>query len=176
MMRVRGLVSVRIALLSCRRAGNPRAFAPIREPVSGMAPWRERKHRRQSTLQGCNDSPTGGMGMIYPIMKLAAISLAGTTFAASAALAQTKLPPTVTMTAYDTGTSGFNITVAIGKMIKDKYGSDTRVLPAGNDVARLQPLRAHRATLSALGVGGVFAPEGLVGFGPKEWGPQPVQN
>ena len=27
-----------------------------------------------------------------------------------------------------TGTAGFNITVAIGKMMKDKYGTDVRVL------------------------------------------------
>ena len=83
--------------------------------------------------------------MIHPIIRLAAIALAGSALASTAAFAQVKLPPTVTMTAYDTGTSGFNITVAIGKMMKDKYGSDVRVLPAGNDVARLQPLRVNRA-------------------------------
>src|SRR6266480_650074 len=42
-----------------------------------------------------------------------------------------KLPPTMTFTAYDTGTAGFNIAVAVGKMMKDKYGTDLRVLPAG---------------------------------------------
>ena len=97
--------------------------------------------------------------MIKPVIKLAALTLVGTAFTASAALAQVKLPPTITMTAYDTGTSGFNITVAIGKMLKDKYGSDARVLPAGNDVARLQPLRAGRASISAMGVGVFFAQE-----------------
>jgi ABC-type thiamine transport system substrate-binding protein len=93
--------------------------------------------------------------MLNPIMRLAAIALTGTAIATSPAAAQVKLPPTVTMTAYDTGTSGFNITVAVGKMFKDKYGSDTRVLPAGNDVARLQPLRLHRASISAMGVGSI---------------------
>ena len=58
--------------------------------------------------------------MINSVIKLAAIALAGTAVTASAASAQVKLPPTITMTAYDTGTSGFNITVAIGKMMKDK--------------------------------------------------------
>jgi TRAP transporter TAXI family solute receptor len=114
--------------------------------------------------------------MINFVIKLAAIALAGTAVTASTALAQVKLPPTITMTAYDTGTSGFNITVAIGKMMKDKYGSDTRVLPAGNDVARLQPLRTGRATLSAMGVGVFFAQEGLFEFATKEWGPQPLQT
>src|SRR5690349_8199115 len=86
-----------------------------------------------------------------------------------------KLPPTMTMTAYDTGTAGFNITVGVGKMMKDKYGSDVRVLPAGNDVARLAPLRAKRAVSSAMGSGTYFAQEGVFEFGAKEWGPQALQ-
>jgi TRAP transporter TAXI family solute receptor len=113
--------------------------------------------------------------MINPIVKLAAIALSGVAFVATGAVAQVKLPPTVTMTAYDTGTSGFNITVAIGKMMKDKFGSDVRVLPAGNDVARLQPLRVNRAAISAMGAGVYFAQEGVFEFATKEWGPQPVQ-
>src|SRR5215208_1981257 len=86
-----------------------------------------------------------------------------------------KLPPTMTFTAYDTGTAGFNIAVAVGKMMKDKYGTDVRVLPAGNDVARLAPLRAGRAVSSAMGSGSYFAQEGVFEFGAKEWGPQPLQ-
>jgi TRAP transporter TAXI family solute receptor len=86
-----------------------------------------------------------------------------------------KLPPTLTFTAYDTGTAGFNIAVAVGKMMKDKYGTDLRVLPAGNDVARLAPLRAGRAASSAMGSGTYFAQEGVFEFGAREWGPQPLQ-
>ena len=96
--------------------------------------------------------------------------------AAAPALADdVKLPPTMAMTAYDTGTAGFNITVGVGKMMKDKYGSDVRVLPAGNDVARLAPLRAKRAVASAMGSGTYFAQEGVFEFGVKDWGPQPLQ-
>ena len=95
---------------------------------------------------------------------------------AGAANAQAvKLAPTMTMTAYDTGTAGFNITVGIGKTMKDKYGSDVRVLPAGNDVARLQPVRTGRAIAAGMGSGVYFAQEGVFEFGSKEWGPQPVQ-
>ena len=86
-----------------------------------------------------------------------------------------KLPPTMTFTAYDTGTAGFNIAVAVGKMMKDKYGTDLRVLPAGNDVARLAPLRAGRAISSAMGSGSYFAQEGVFEFGAREWGPQALQ-
>src|SRR5438477_9163661 len=86
-----------------------------------------------------------------------------------------KLPTTMAITAYDTGTAGFNITVGVGKMMKDKYGTDVRVLPAGNDVARLAPLRAKRAVASAMGSGVYFAQEGVFEFGAKEWGPQALQ-
>jgi TRAP transporter TAXI family solute receptor len=113
--------------------------------------------------------------MLNPIIRLAAIALTGAAVVTSSAVAQVKLPPTITMTAYDTGTSGFNIAVAIGKMMKEKYGSDVRVLPAGNDVARLQPLRVGRAAISAMGAGVYFSQEGVFEFATKEWGPQPVQ-
>ena len=86
-----------------------------------------------------------------------------------------KLPPTMAVTAYDTGTAGFNIAVGVGKMMKDKYGTDVRVLPAGNDVARLAPLRAKRAAMSAMGSGTYFAQEGVFEFGSREWGPQALQ-
>ena len=86
-----------------------------------------------------------------------------------------KLPSTLTFTAYDTGSSGFNIAVAVGKMLKDKHGTDVRVLPAGNDVARLAPLQAGRAQASAMGIGVYFAQEGVFEFAVKEWGPQPLR-
>ena len=113
--------------------------------------------------------------MIRPITTLASIAMAGTAVLTTAAVAQVKLPPTLTMTAYDTGTAGFNITVAIGKMMKDKYSTDVRVLPAGNDVARLQPVRTGRAIAAGMGSGIYFAQEGVFEFGTKEWGPQAVQ-
>jgi len=93
---------------------------------------------------------------------------------ASLAHAQ-KLPATLTMTAYDTGSSGFNIAVAVGKTLKDRHGTDVRVLPAGNDVARLAPLKAGRAQASAMGIGVYFAQEGVFEFGVRDWGPQPLQ-
>jgi len=99
----------------------------------------------------------------------AALALAGTAHAQDI-----KLPPTVTLTAYDTGSSGFSMAVAIGKAIKDKHGTDVRVLPAGNDVARLAPLRGGRAQASAMGIGAYFAHEGVFEFAVKEWGPQPL--
>ena len=107
------------------------------------------------------------------ILSAGAVALA---LAAGPASAQAvKLPPSLTMTAYDTGTSGFNIAVALGKVMKEKHQSDLRVLPAGNDIARLAPLKAGRAQASAMGIGGYFASEGVFEFATKDWGPQPLQ-
>ncbi|MBM3644815.1 MAG: TAXI family TRAP transporter solute-binding subunit [Alphaproteobacteria bacterium] len=104
-----------------------------------------------------------------------ASAVAGALAAGPVAAQDIKLPPSLTMTAYDTGTSGFNIVVAIGKVMKEKHKSDLRVLPAGNDIARLSPLKAGRAQASAMGIGGYFAAEGIFEFAAKEWGPQPLQ-
>src|SRR6187402_453995 len=114
--------------------------------------------------------------MIHQLKAFAPIALAGVSLLASPAYSEdVKLPPTMVVTAYDTGTAGFNIAVGIGKMMKDKYGTDVRVLPAGNDVARLAPLRAKRAAMSAMGSGTYFAQEGVFEFGTREWGPQALQ-
>ncbi len=115
--------------------------------------------------------------MLRSVVARTVIAAAGATLLFSSALRadDVKLPSTLTFTAYDTGSSGFNIAVAVGKMMKDKYNSSVRVLPAGNDVARLAPLRAGRAIASAMGTGSYFAQEGVFEFGAREWGPQPIQ-
>ncbi|ABD06816.1 TRAP transporter solute receptor, TAXI family [Rhodopseudomonas palustris HaA2] len=114
--------------------------------------------------------------MIRRFGPLASIAVTCATVIATPARAdEAKLPATLAFTAYDTGTAGFNIAVAVGKMMKDKLATDVRVLPAGNDVARLAPLRAGRAQLAWMGSGTYFAQEGVFEFGAKEWGPQPLQ-
>ena len=103
---------------------------------------------------------------------VAAVFAAAALIAPRGADAQTiKLPDTLTLTAYDTGSSGFNIAVAVGKALKDKHGTDVRVLPAGNDVARLAPLKAGRAQASAMGIGVYFAQEGVFEFAREGMGP-----
>jgi ABC-type glycerol-3-phosphate transport system substrate-binding protein len=58
----------------------------------------------------------------------------------SAAAQDVKLPGTLTVTAYETGSNTFNQAVAVGQMLKNKYGTDLRVLPADNNVARQKVL------------------------------------
>ena len=83
------------------------------------------------------------------------------------------IPKEMSWTAYDTGSSGFNIAVAIGQQFKKVLGSDVRILPSGNDTGRLAPVKANRAILSQMGIGTYFAKEGVFEFGAKSWGPQP---
>lgn len=106
---------------------------------------------------------------------LAAAACLALTLAGQAVAQDGKLPSSLTATAYDTGSSGFNMAVAVGKMMKDRNSTDLRVLPGGNDIARLAPLKTGRAQLSAMGVGSYFAQEGVFEFGAKDWGPQPLQ-
>lgn len=88
-----------------------------------------------------------------------------------------KLPTTLTWTAYDVGSGGYNQAVAIGSALKNKLGIDLRVLPGKNDVSRNIPLRDGRVPFSANGVGGSYlAQEGVYEFGAREWGPQAVRS
>ncbi len=114
--------------------------------------------------------PFAKCGFVGALLASCALAVAGTAIAQDP-----KLPPSLTFTAYDTGTAGFNIAVGVGKMIKDKYGSDVRVLPAGNDVARLVPLKTGRAVAAAMGSGVFFAQEGVFEFATRDWGPQALQ-
>jgi TRAP transporter TAXI family solute receptor len=110
-------------------------------------------------------------------MKIKALlsAVIGLCVAASATAQEVKLPGTLTITAYETGSNAFNQAVAVGQMMKTRFGTDLRVLPAGNDVARLGPLRQGRAQLTSTGIGMYFAQEGVLEFGQREWGPQPIQ-
>ena len=106
---------------------------------------------------------------------LGALALA---VAPAAATAQDiKLPGTLTWTAYDVGSGGYNQAVAIGTALKNKLGVDLRVLPGKNDVSRNIPLRDGRVPFSANGVGGSYlAQEGVYEFGARDWGPQAVRS
>jgi len=115
-----------------------------------------------------------GRVALRSLSRLSLAVLAGALSSGLAAAQDIKLPPQLSLTAYDTGTSGFNITVAVGQQLK-KHGTDVRVLPAGNDTSRLAPLRSNRAVASAMGIGSYFAQEAMFEFGSKEWGPQQLR-
>jgi len=107
-------------------------------------------------------------------MRLAAcalIMMAAT--AVNAAVAE--LPRTMAWSAYNLGTTGNSQAVAIGKMLKDHYGVNLRILPGKNDVSRLLPLIRGRVQFSANGVATFFASEGVFQFAAANWGPLPLR-
>ncbi len=106
------------------------------------------------------------------LLGAAMVPLAG--LAAPSFADDVKLPATLAWSAYNTGTTGYNQSVAIGKALKDKYGTSLRVVPGKNDISRLTPLRNGQVQFVANGGATYFAFEGLSDFAAKEWGPQPL--
>lgn len=94
---------------------------------------------------------------------------------ASAQESQPELPRQMAWTAYNLGTTGYNQSVAIGAMLREKYNVTLRVIPGQNDVSRLLPLSTGRVQFSANGVATYFAQEGVYQFGDPEWGPRPLR-
>jgi uncharacterized protein len=94
---------------------------------------------------------------------------------ASAQESLPELPRQMAWTAYNLGTTGYNQSVAIGAMLREKYNVTLRVIPGQNDVSRLLPLSTGRVQFSANGVATYFAQEGVYQFGDPEWGPRPLR-
>lgn len=113
------------------------------------------------------------MKKIFASLAVPAVLFAG---AAISQAAELDLPGQLAWTAYDTGSAGYNQSVAIGAALKNAAGVNLRVLPGKNDVARTEPLRQGKVQFSATGVGGSYmAQEGVFQFGAENWGPQRVR-
>ncbi|WP_339947634.1 TAXI family TRAP transporter solute-binding subunit [uncultured Albimonas sp.] len=110
---------------------------------------------------------------------LRALCAAGVAAAALAAIpataAELQLPDQLVWTAYDTGSSGYAQAVAIGAAMQDATGTNLRILPGKNDIARMEPVRQRKAPFSAMGVGIYMLQEGVFEFGTERWGPQSVR-
>jgi len=86
-----------------------------------------------------------------------------------------KFPRTMSWSAYNLVTTGYNQAVGIGKALKDHYNVNLRVLPGKNEVSRLLPLQRGRVQFSANGVATYFGQEGVFQFAGKTWGPMPLR-
>lgn len=85
-----------------------------------------------------------------------------------------KLPKQMTWTAYGTTSTGYQQSVAIGNVLKKKYGMQLNIKTGKNDVARMLPLRARKADFCSCGIAFYFAHEGVFMFGKEKWGPQAI--
>jgi TRAP transporter TAXI family solute receptor len=89
--------------------------------------------------------------------------------------AEIELGRTMSWSAYNLGTTGYNQAVAIGKVMKDHYDTNLRVIPAKNDVSRLLPLVRGRVQFSANGIATYFGQEAVFQFAGRRWGPIPLR-
>jgi len=104
-------------------------------------------------------------------------AVAALAFATGSALAaDPKMPANISWTAYDTTSSGYAQSVGLGKMLKEKYNVDLRIIPGKNDVSRMVPLKAGQTPLCACGIASYFAQEGVLMFAEKDWGPMRLVN
>ena len=86
-----------------------------------------------------------------------------------------KLPEQLAWSAYGTTSSGYAQSVAIGNMLKNRYGTALRVLPGKNDVSRMTPLKDGKVDMCACGIASYFGSEGVMLFAKEGWGPQPIR-
>jgi TRAP transporter TAXI family solute receptor len=86
-----------------------------------------------------------------------------------------ELPDVIAWSAYDTGSAGHAHSIAIGNMMRSRYGTTIRVLPGRNDVSRMTPLKNDTVDYCLCGIASYFANEGVFLFAAREWGPQPIR-
>lgn len=108
-------------------------------------------------------------------MRITTLAAAAYFVASSAYAADFKLPDQVVWSAYGTGSAGYNQAVAIGAALQEATDVNLRILPADNDIARMEPLRQGKVQFSANGIGVYLAQEGVLAFGGKNWGPQKIR-
>ncbi len=112
------------------------------------------------------------IGIIFPLI-IFALVFPGITWAQAP---KTKLPPVISMTAYDVGSTGYIQAGAVADGLMKKLGVSIRIIPAGNDISRTLPVRNRAVHFCLGGVGTYsFAAEGLYDFASSDWGPQPIR-
>ncbi len=88
-----------------------------------------------------------------------------------------KLPPMVVWTAYDVGTTTYMQTACMADGVTKKTGMKIRILPSGNDIGRLIPVKSNVAHFATMSAGTAYACiNGMHEYGRYEWGPQPIRQ
>jgi TRAP transporter TAXI family solute receptor len=88
-----------------------------------------------------------------------------------------KLPPLVIWTAYDVGTTTYMQTACMADGVTKKTGMKIRILPSGNDIGRMIPVKSNVAHFATMSAGTAYACiNGMYEYGRYEWGPQPIRQ
>ena len=95
---------------------------------------------------------------------------------AGAQTCQAKPPKEVSISTYGVGSQAFVFSAGIAEGVHKASGIKTRVIPAGNDVGRILPLRAGEVNFCIVtGATGWFVSHGTGDFASPVWGPQPIR-
>jgi uncharacterized protein len=105
--------------------------------------------------------------------KLASLALGAVSlYSGFAMAADVTLPKTLVWTSFDTGSLGYNQSIAVGKALEDAYGISLRVLPASTDLSRVAPARDGRVPFALAGSDAFYAFEGVLSYAAPNLGPQ----
>jgi uncharacterized protein len=109
---------------------------------------------------------------LFSILVLIFFSLS---FASTGVCADVKAPKMVKIMTYGLGSTAYVMYGFLGEAMMNKFGARLRAIPAGNDIARMIPVRSGQAQF--LGQGGdiYYASEGLDRYADMSWGPQPMR-
>jgi len=80
----------------------------------------------------------------------------------------------ISWTAYDIGSSGYAQTAGVGSALMS-IDIKLRVVPCGDDISRLVPVRTGDVDFALVGLGSYFAEQALDQFADRAWGPQPMR-
>jgi len=120
----------------------------------------------------------GGAGIMKKLLVvIIGIALFLGLFSIGSATAAANLPNLIIWTSYDIGTSTYMQTACMADGVTKKTGLRLRVMPSGNEMSRLLPVRgkqAHFAATSSVSTYG--ASNGLWDFARYDWGPQPLRQ
>jgi TRAP transporter TAXI family solute receptor len=98
-------------------------------------------------------------------------------FGVSTGLAQSssKNPDMIRLMTYDLGSTAYVMYGFLGEAMVKRFGTRLRAIPAGNDIARMIPVRAGQAQFAGQGGDAYYAAEGLDRYADISWGPQPLR-
>ena len=75
-------------------------------------------------------------------------------------------------TGYEPGSSTYSQAQGVANAMADAYGTQIRLIPAGDAVSRLLPVKLGKATIAVSAADWYFAAEGMQDFADLKWGPQ----
>ncbi|MFO8053872.1 MAG: TAXI family TRAP transporter solute-binding subunit [Bacteroidales bacterium] len=82
----------------------------------------------------------------------------------------------VTITSYSSGSMAYSFSAGISEAVNEVKGIRSRIIPGGNDFARVMPMREGEVEMTIFTGGtGFFVSRGAEDFSLEDWGPLPLR-